>query len=49
LNAAEIIKRWHRLFKRSSQSQAYINGDVPEGGEQLLLDSVTTIAVMLFL
>jgi REP element-mobilizing transposase RayT len=38
-DAAEIIKRWHRLFKGSTQSQAYIKGESSEGAERLLLDS----------
>ena len=38
-DAAEIIKRWHRLFKGSSQRQAYIKGESSEGAERLLLDS----------
>jgi hypothetical protein len=25
-DATEIIKRWHRLFKGTSQSQAYVHG-----------------------
>ena len=38
-DASEIVKRWHRLFKGSKQSQAYIKGENPEGAERLLLDS----------
>lgn len=38
-DATEIVKRWHRLFKGSSQSQAYIKGESPQGADQMLLDS----------
>ena len=38
-DVTEIIKRWHRLFKGSSQSKAYLKGENPEGAERLLLDS----------
>ena len=38
-DAAEIVKRWHRLFKGSTQSQAFICGESVEGADRILLDS----------
>jgi hypothetical protein len=38
-DATEIIKLWHRLFKGSSQSQAYIKSENLQGAERQLLDS----------
>lgn len=38
-DAKEIIERWHRLFKGSKQSQAYLNGESMSGAERSMLDS----------
>ena len=38
-DAAEVIERWHRLFKGSKQSQAFSRGEVLEGADRILLDS----------
>ena len=38
-SAAEVVKRWHRVFKGTSQSQAYASGAILEGAERTLLDS----------
>ena len=41
-DAIEVIKRWHRLFKGSKQSQAFSRGVVLEGADRILLDSEIT-------
>ena len=38
-DAAEVVKRWHRLFKGSKQSQAFSRGEVPEGADRIILDN----------
>ena len=38
-DATEVVKRWHRLFKGSKQSQAFSRGEVLEGADRILLDS----------
>jgi REP element-mobilizing transposase RayT len=38
-SASEVVKRWHRLFKGTVQSQAFANGEVLEGADRTLLDS----------
>ena len=38
-DAIEVIKRWHRLFKGSKQSQAFSRGEVPEGADRIILDN----------
>jgi REP element-mobilizing transposase RayT len=37
--AREIIKRWHRLFKGSKQSHAYLKGEALKRAERSMLDS----------
>ena len=36
-DAAEIVKRWHRLFKGSIQSQAFLRGEAVEGSDRILV------------
>ena len=38
-DAMEVVKRWHRLFKGSTQSQAFSRGESVEGADRILLDS----------
>ena len=38
-DTAEVVKRWHRLFKGCKQSQAFSRGEVLEGADRILLDS----------
>lgn len=36
--AAEVVERWHRLFKGTEQSQAFAKGEVLEGAARMMLD-----------
>lgn len=38
-DADEIITRWHKLFKGTAQSQAFLRGETLKAGERSLLDS----------